>query len=331
MRPFSARRHTLPASRKSFALSQTALAVLSAFGSLTTVAGDLRPVGPAELPQGGQITAGKGAISVSGNTMDIQQQSQKLIANWQSFNIGSQGTVNFAQPGASSTALNRIVGQDPTQIYGRLNANGQVFLVNPHGVLFGRSATVNVGGLTASTLNITDENFLAGRYLFERNGAQGKVENLGTLTAAEGGYLALLAPEVRNEGALVARMGTVAMAAGDKVTLQFEGSRLTSLTTDAATIATLIDNQNLVDAGGGQVIISTAAANQLLGATVNNEGIVSASSVSSEGGRVFLKGDLVRNTGDVKADGAGPGGRIEIAGGSIYTAGRISADGSRGG
>lgn len=331
MPTFSASRHTTSSSQKRFPLSQVALAVLSAFGSLTTAAVDLRPVGPTELPQGGQIAAGKGAINVSGNTMDIQQQSQKLIANWQSFNIGSQGTVNFVQPGASAMALNRIVGQDPTQIYGRLNANGQVFLVNPNGVLFGRSASVNVGGLTASTLNITDENFLAGRYLFERNGAKGKVENLGALTAADGGYLALLAPEVRNEGALIARMGTVAMAAGDKITLEFSGSRLTSLTADAATIATLIDNQNLVDVGGGQVIISTAAANQLLGATVNNEGIVSASSLTAEGGRVVLRGDLVRNIGEVRADGAGPGGRIEIAGDSIYTAGRISADGSKGG
>jgi filamentous hemagglutinin family protein len=312
-----------------FHLRQTVAAVLCAVGTLAMAAGELPAVGPTTLPQGGQIRAGQGAISVNGATLNVNQQSQKLITNWDSFNIGANATVNFNQPGANAAALNRITGQDPTQIYGQLNANGQVFLINPNGVLFGRTATVNVGGLTASTLNLSDENFLAGRNVFERNGATGSVVNLGSLTTADGGYLALLAPEVRNEGALVARMGTVAMAGGDRVTLELSGSQLVSITVDPATIATLIQNKNLVDVGGGQVILSTAAANQLLGAIVNNSGTINASSVASEGGRVFLKGDGVYTGGRISADGTA-GGEIRVTGRDVTTAGLLSATGSTG-
>ena len=171
------------------------------------------------LPSGEQISAGSGDIGRSGSTLTVTQTSPKLALNWQGFNIGQGETVNFNQPSSSAIALNRVLGQDPSQILGNLNANGQVFVLNPNGVLFGRTAQVNVGGLVASSLNMSNADLMAGNYTFSNSGAAGSVVNQGALTAANGGYIALLAPEVRNEGVIIATLGIALLAAGDKVTL----------------------------------------------------------------------------------------------------------------
>src|SRR5690606_631712 len=131
--------------------------------------------------------------------------SQQLIATWDTFNIGRDATVNFHQPGASSVALNRVLCSDASQIFGRLNANGQVYLINPTGVLFGSSAAVNVSGLVASALDIADNDFMACRLQFDGKGAGGAVINQGTIRAADGGSVALLGAQVRNEGTVVAK------------------------------------------------------------------------------------------------------------------------------
>jgi len=153
---------------------------------------------PSALPTGGQITSGKGTISQSGSAMTINQQTDRMIANWSTFNIGRNASVTFNQPGASSVALNRILDQNPSQIYGSLSANGQVFLVNSQGIYFGPTARVDVGGLVTSSLNITNENFLAGKYLFEKDGS-GSIINKGTINA---GYAAFLSPSITNEGVM---------------------------------------------------------------------------------------------------------------------------------
>src|SRR5574344_920841 len=118
------------------------------------------------LPQNGSVTTGSGNISQNGNTMNVTQNTAKMGVNWQSFNIAKNETVNFHQPNASSVALNRVVGNDASAIYGALNANGQVFLINPNVVTFAPGASINVGGIAASTKDITDANFLAGKYNF---------------------------------------------------------------------------------------------------------------------------------------------------------------------
>ena len=151
------------------------------------------PVAPPvnALPTGGQVAAGAASITQSASRMDITQSTQKAILNWQSFNIGADAQVNFAQPNASAVALNRVLSSDPSAIYGKLNANGQVFLLNPSGVLFGAGARVDVGGLVASTMKLDDADFMAGNYKF--SGGSGSVINQGQLKAALGGYIALLA------------------------------------------------------------------------------------------------------------------------------------------
>ena len=233
----------------------------------------LAPLAQAE-PTGGQISAGTGAIVQAGTTTTITQSSQNLAINWQNFSIGSNEAVRFNQPNAASIALNRVTGQNPSQILGSLSANGQVFVLNPNGVLFGASAQVDVGGLVASTLSMSNADFMAGNYQFNNGGKAGSVVNQGTLNAANGGYIALLAPEVRNEGVITATLGTAVLAAGDKVTLNINNGSLMSYSIDQGSLNALAENKQLIVADGGQVFMSAKAADALSTAVVNNTGII---------------------------------------------------------
>ncbi|MBQ1762597.1 MAG: filamentous hemagglutinin N-terminal domain-containing protein, partial [Aquincola sp.] len=217
-------------------------------------------VAPNVLPTGGQVVAGQVAIQQNGSTLTIQQGSTRGAIDWQQFNVGRDAQVQFQQPSAQSVTLNRVQGPDASQIFGRITANGQVFLSNPHGVYFAPGASVDVGGLVATTHRISLDDFMAGRTRFERQGATGSVVNEGELRAALGGYVALLAPEVRNQGVIVANLGTVALAAGEAFELQFDANQtLAGLRVEASTLRTLVDNRHLVLAPGGLVILSAQA------------------------------------------------------------------------
>src|SRR6476661_11263115 len=168
-------------------------------------------------PVGGQVVSGAGSISQSGSTTTVQQASPTLSLNWKGFNVAAGETVNFVQPSAAAIAVNRIFDTNGTQILGRLNANGQVYLINPNGILFGQGAQVNVGGLVASTLNLSDADFMAGDYRFS-GGGSGSVVNEGAIIA-NGGYVALLGGNVSNEGLIQANLGTIVLASGEAMTL----------------------------------------------------------------------------------------------------------------
>ena len=146
------------------------------------------------LPSGAETVHGEAAFSVSDNTLTVSQATDQLIVNWEAFGIDAGERVVFDQPGATSIALNRVIGDDPSAIYGQLTANGRVFLLNPHGILFGAGARVDVGGLVASTLELHDDDFLAGTYRFTRShpDSHGGIVNEGQLTTGEGGFIALL-------------------------------------------------------------------------------------------------------------------------------------------
>lgn len=284
--------------------SSTVNRIAGLLGGTLLVQGALAAPAPDALPTGGQVAAGQATISQSAQTMTVNQGSDKAIINWQSFNIGADATVNFQQPGSSSVALNRVVGSDPSAIYGSLNANGQVFLVNPRGVLFGQGARVDVGGLVASTLNQSDEDFLAGRHVFNRDGATGSVVNEGELY---GKYIALLAPEVRNEGVIAARQGTVALAGGEAVTLNIAGNQLIGVQVEQADIDTLVANKRLIQAEGGTVILSAQSAQDLVGRVVNT-GEVAADGISTDGGVVrLLASSDIEHSGSISADAGAEG------------------------
>lgn len=283
--------------------------------------------GALAAPQDGTIAAGSGTISRDGATTNVHQNSAKMSVDWKSFNVASGETVNFLQPSSSAIALNRVLGTEASQILGRINANGQVFLLNPNGVLFGKGAEVNVGGMVASTLSLSDADFLAGNYDFTRNGGAGSVVNQGSLSAADGGYIALLAPEVRNEGIVSARLGTALLAAGDKVTLTLDGASLASYQIDQGTLNALVQNKQLVQADGGRVFLAAkAATSELAKAVVNNEGVIEAKTLNNQGGVIQLMGDMdkgevkVAGTLDASAPSTGNGGFIETSAAKVKIA-----------
>ena len=274
-------------------------------------------------PSGGEVVAGSGRITQQGAMTRIQQDSAKLSLNWQGFNVGSQESVVFAQPDAGSVAVNRIYDANGSQILGHLSANGQVYLINPNGVLFGRGATVDVGGLVASTLDLQGTD--AKGTHFAGNG-QGRVVNDGTINAAPGGYVALLGNNVTNTGTVTAQLGTVAMGAGSAVTLKFEGSTLAQLQVDQSVLKSTVENGGLVQANGGQVLMSAGAADSLLASVVNNTGVVEAQTVQQQGGKIVLLSGMSAGTTtvagklDASAPTGGNGGFIETSGAHVKVA-----------
>lgn len=290
------------------------------------------PAGNA-LPTGGQVVSGQSAITQNGNQLNIVQGSQKSIINWQSYNIGSNAEVNYIQNNANAISLNRVITGDPSAIFGKLNANGQVWLINPNGVLFGKGAQVNVGGLLASTLNIADDDFLGGKYQF--TGSNGSVINLGAITASQGGYVAMLASEVRNEGVISAMQGIVALAAGNAITLDFNGNGLINVQVDSASVNTLVENKHLIQVGGGQVLMSTKAANGLITSVINNSGKIEANSMVNDGGVIRLTGaKTVINSGEISATSSSKkGGTVHLLGDNVgmFNSASVNVSGKTGG
>ena len=276
-------------------------------------------------PSGGQVTTGAGSISQSGSTTTINQSSQNLSINWQSFNVASQETVNFVQPSASAVAVNRIAGNNGSVILGHINANGQVYLINPNGVLFGQGAQVNVGGLVATTLDINDSNVAGSTRSFSGNG-NGSVINQGTINAANGGYVALIGNHVANQGTITAQLGTVALGAGNAVTLSFNGNSLLHMQVDQSVLQSLAENGGLIQADGGQVVMTAGAKNSLLASVVNNTGVIEARTVENRNGTIELLGGMsagtlhVGGTLDASAPNGGDGGAIETSAANVKVA-----------
>ncbi|HAX22160.1 MAG TPA: filamentous hemagglutinin [Hydrogenophaga sp.] len=277
-------------------------------------------------PTGGVVTSGNATIAGPSNQLTITQTTPNAAINWQGFGIAAGESVRFVQPDSRSIALNRVVGNDPSAIHGNLSANGTVFLINPHGILFGRGSNVNVGGLVASTLNLSDDDFRAGRYHFS-GGGNGTVINQGVIRAADGGYVALLGAGVTNQGDVVAQKGTVALAAGRSLTLDMAGDRLLSVSVDEGTVNALVENGGLLQADGGRVIMTTQAASSLMSNAVNNTGVIQARTLENRNGTILLLGGTqtgtmqVGGTLDASAPNGGDGGFIETSAASVKISG----------
>ncbi|MDD5775104.1 MAG: filamentous hemagglutinin N-terminal domain-containing protein, partial [Candidatus Omnitrophica bacterium] len=220
----------------------------------------LAPVNGYCLPQGEQVVEGSATFDRSqADTLNVNQATDKMIANYNSFSIAQPEAVHFIQPSSSSIALNRVTGVDPSMILGTLTANGRIFLINPNGVTFGQGCRVDTMGLVASTLNLSNADFMAGRYSFAGNG--GPVVNLGYLNAP-GGYVALLGSCVENRGIIEAELGSVALASGKAVTLKLDPKGLISVAIDEATIVNAdgrddaVLNAGTIRANGGKVLLT---------------------------------------------------------------------------
>ncbi len=252
------------------------------------------------LPTAAQVTAGAATVRSSGTSMTITQSTPDVAINWRSFSIGAGDAVRFIQPGASSIVLNRVLGQDPSQILGMLAANGQVFILNPDGVLFGRNAEVSVGGLVASTLGLSDLDLSAGRLTLRADSASGSVVNQGAIATATGGYVALIAPQVRNEGSIHAHAGNVALLGASDITLTLGSGNLFGVAVASDTINGLIDSRSAFRTGG-RIVLSAGAMDQVSRAAVNSLGLVEAGALATRDGVIRLQASEVINSGGIDA------------------------------
>ena len=307
--------------------------------------------GAAANPQGGVVKAGSATITPNGNRLDVIQSSQRAVIDWRSFSIGAGGQVNFQQPSAASATLNRVTGPEVSAILGRLTANGTVFLVNPNGILIGPGAKIDVGGLIAATANISNENFMAGRYKFDEVvNRDAVIVNRGEITAHAGGLVALVAPGVENSGVIRAELGRVVLASGNRFTLDLFGDKLITFAVDDKVAARLTDvdgrplkayvNQTgTIEADGGSILIAASAAKAVLDNVINTSGVVRATSFVQRGGEIVLNGGdegVVRVAGALDASGrasGASGGSVKVLGAEVVldAGSRIDVAGDAGG
>ncbi|WP_129778587.1 two-partner secretion domain-containing protein [Peristeroidobacter soli] len=298
----------------------------------------LAQAAPPVLPAGGAIVQGQGSIAISGDTLTVNQSSQRMIADWQSFSIGSDNTVRFAQPSADAVALNRVVGGDPSRILGNLSANGRVYIQNPNGVLFAKGAQVNVGSLVATTLQADAKEFMETGGL-KLSGAQGAgtVSNEGTINAAPGGHVVLAGPNVNNAGSINAPGGTLALAAAGAVTVDPTGAGVVSIDVSAEAVGAQLVNSGVLTADGGRINLQAAAVNAAASHVLQIDGIVRARSIEGHDGEIVLSGGasgLVSVGGQLDASGEGTnGGTVKVLGDRVLlqNTAQIDAAGTNGG
>ena len=282
-------------------------AALASIGAGVAVAG----------PNGGTVVGGSATIQGQGTgSVTINQSSQNTIINWATFNIGKGETTTFNQPNSSSVALNRVIGgQGPSFLDGTLTANGRVFIVNGDGILFGANSSINTAGFLATTNDIRNEDFMAGKYNFNIPGLpNASIVNLGTITATSGGFAALVAPGVRNSGTITATLGTVSLAAGNAFTLDFYGDRLITLAVNdqiaavvkdvqtGETLKSLVGNSGKLSANGGRVELTAAAARAVVDSVINNTGVIEANSIGTQNGMIVLGAATGREQARRRAD-----------------------------
>ncbi|MBI4826716.1 MAG: hypothetical protein HY807_09920, partial [Nitrospirae bacterium] len=298
----------------------------------------------ADLPTGGTITGGQATITTGATNLDINQSSSRAVSEWNNFSIGNGFTVNVNQC-PSCAHLARDVGGDISSIYGTLNAQGAFWLSNSRGIYVGQSGVFNVGNLLLSTLNISGQDFMAGNYHFAQdpNSPLAYILNKGTITAANGGYVALLAPSIMNEGIIGANLGKVYGIAGEEAVLNFGGDSLIGFTVDGPVtediigpdgqpVSSNIMNNGIITANGGEVVLKANTAYGVIKSVVNNSGVIEANSFSTNNGRIVLDGGdsgIVENSGTITASAAeagANGGVVTITGDVIRNSGNITAD-----
>jgi len=281
-------------------------------------------------PQGGVVTAGSATISQTPGNTQIQQTSDKAIIEWNSFNIKNGEQTNFQQP-TGGIALNRInPNQGPSQIFGQLTATGTIVLVNQAGIFFGPTARVDVGGIIASTSDITNDNFMSGNYRFDQaSSLHGSITNQGSIIARDNGLVALIGSNVSNEGYIKANLGNVVLASGDKFTVDLSGDGLINFAVDAPTNSTSqyinsVKNTGTIIADGGSVLITAKSASTIVDNVIDVQGIVQTRSVSEKNGEIILSGDPqseVTVAANLDASGKNSdetGGTIKILGNNIH-------------
>ena len=275
-------------------------------------------------PSGGAVSAGSATITQSAAQTTIKQTTDKAVINWGNFSIGGGSSVRFVQPSASSIALNRVTGSQASVIQGALQANGQVWVLNPNGVLIAPGGQVAAGSFLATTRSLTDQQFMAGNYAFTDGGVAGaSVVNQGSIIVAEGGYAVLAGEAVRNEGYIEANLGQVVLGGAKAFTLDITGDNTLAFVVTAPVDVTpadgkaIVDNSGSIQAAGGRVLMTARAASQVVGQVINTDGVVTATSAQIVNGKIVLDGGTgsVSVAGNLNASGKGggqTGGAIDV-------------------
>ena len=291
------------------------------------------------LPRGGAVQHGSATIEVEGANMVVRQDSTHSVIDWRSFDLGSTASIHFSQPGSSSATLNRVAGESPSSILGRITAPGQIFISNGNGLFFGRTASIDVGSLVATTMDLSIEDFMAGQLRFLQGANHSsQVINEGELRVRLEGFIALLAPEVRNDGLVFAKKGTVAFASGSFIELQLDpNQKLTGIRVEASEWEALVQNSHVIEAEEGLVILSAQALGSLHGGLIRNTGNVKATGIKQVGGRIFFtsgENGSIEQGGRLNASSTqGKGGLITLEADKInlQSNSAINATGSEGG
>lgn len=275
------------------------------------------------MPTAPVVVNGSATFAQTGNALTVTN-SNRAIINWNGFSIGRDESVRFVQPGASSSVLNRVLLADPSVLLGVLQSNGRVLLINPAGILVGNGARIDTAGFVASTLNLSNADYLAGRLNFVTTpGAGGvRVESGAEIRSASGGYVYLIAPQVDNAGLVSAPSGEVILAAGQQVEIVDSG-------TPGVRVALVAGGEakNL-----GQLLAESGRVG-MVGAVVRQQGVASADSLVREGGRVFLRATQTAElaAGSTTSANGTQGGRVEVDGGAMtVVSGSVGASGSAG-
>ncbi|WP_022970696.1 filamentous hemagglutinin N-terminal domain-containing protein, partial [Xanthomonas maliensis] len=272
-------------SPRTLPLRHCPLAVALAAALLAMPVSGLAQVAANQLPTGGSIAGGTGTINAAnGSSQTVNQTSSRMALTWSGFDIGSAATMIFNQPSTNAVVLNLVQGGNPTQIYGNLNANGQVFLLNSNGVLFGSTANINVGGLVVSTLGTTVSKFMSGDYSLDAGGTTvALVSNSGTINAAAGSAV-LIGGRASNSGTITANAGNITLAGADAATLSFESGGFAVVIDKPLQLALAseaVDNSGTLSAPGGTIQLQARAAQGVFDRLINNSGTIRASSLTN--------------------------------------------------
>lgn len=277
------------------------------------------------LPQGEQVVGGSANFERTSRQLTVDQQSDRLFVDWDSFNIGKKARTDFVQPASKSLAVNRVVGSSvqPTRILGRLTANGRVVVLDQNGVIFSPGSVVDVNGIVVSTGDLDPDAVMDGdKILTFDNFGSGKIVNQGTFVIEDSGLAAFVSPHVENSGTIFARLGRIEFAAGEAVTVDLYGDKLVEIAVDDELETALLKNTGRIQAEAGAIAMTARAAKGIVDNVINMNGLVQASSVQKDGGRIILS--AAGNNADIAVGGrlianGKKGGEIEISGQNVKT------------
>ena len=274
-------------------------------------------------PTGGQVVAGDATITPGALQTLIEQLSNKAVINWDDFSIDPGELVKFIHQNSSDVTLNRVTGDTVSQIRGALTANGNIFLINPNGIVFGAGAEVDVAGLLATTFDIADQDFMDGKFNFSgelMNNAS--ITNQGKIEVGNGGFVYLIAPNVENTGHIVANVGRVTLANDGSYDIDLTGN---GLVTFSVTEADLTGATGSVKNGpdgkieAGHVLLSGSETSAVMSSVVNQGEITAATELT-------LAGDDLEQSGNLTVTGPDGVVRLQADNAITSTGGLIKGD-----